>query len=65
MRRGGRRGGLQGLPGEDAERPGMGPAVVLSQDLAEAAGTVGDGAVADLAACNRKVRNGDGEAAGP
>jgi hypothetical protein len=47
------------LPGWDAERRGMGPAVVLGQDLTEAAGPVRHGAVADLAA-------GDGhrEAAG-
>jgi len=30
------------LPGWDAERLGMYPAVVLGQDLAEVAGTVGD-----------------------
>ena len=38
-----------GLPGRDAERFGMGPAVVLGQDLTEAAGPVRHGALADLA----------------
>jgi hypothetical protein len=52
------------LPGREAERFGVGPAVVLGQDLAEVAGPVGDGAVADLAARDRKVGNGHGEAAG-
>jgi hypothetical protein len=33
----------------EGERFGMGPAIVLGQDLTEAAGPVGDGAVADLA----------------
>ena len=32
----------------------MGPAVVLGQDLAEVPGRVGDGAVADLAARDRR-----------
>lgn len=50
------------LPGQDAKRPGMGPAVVLGQDLAEGTGAIGDRAVADLAACDGKVGNGDGEA---
>jgi hypothetical protein len=44
-------------------RLGMGSAVVLGQDLAEAAGAVGDRAVADLAPGDREVGNGDGEAA--
>jgi hypothetical protein len=56
-------GGFGELPGQDAKRAGMGPAVVLGQDLAEAAGPIGDRAVADLAACDRKMGNGDGEAA--
>jgi hypothetical protein len=43
---------------------GMGPAVVLGQDLAEVPGPVGDGAVADLAARDRKMGNGHREAAG-
>jgi hypothetical protein len=47
-----------------AKRSGMGPAVVLGQDLAEAAGAMGDRAVADLTACDRKMGNGAGEAAG-
>jgi hypothetical protein len=55
---------LRGLPGGDAQRPGMRPAVMLGQDLAEAAGAVGDRALADLAACDPKVSNGDGVAAG-
>jgi hypothetical protein len=42
----------------------MGPAVVLGQGLAEAAGPVCHGAVADLAAGKRQLGNGDGEAAG-
>lgn len=57
-------GGFGVLPGQDAKRPGMGPAVVLGQDLAEGTGAIGDRAVADLAACDGKVGNGDGEAAG-
>jgi hypothetical protein len=47
-----------GLPGRQAERFGMGPAVVLGQDLAEASGAVRDGAATDLAAGNRKLGNG-------
>jgi hypothetical protein len=34
-------GGFRVLPGQDAKRPGMGPPVVLGQDLAEAAGAIG------------------------
>jgi len=57
--------GLSGrLPGREAERLGMGAAVVLGQDLAEVPGPVGDGAVADLAARDRKMGNGHREAAG-
>ncbi len=57
--------GLGGqLPGRDAECSGVGPAVVLGQDLAEIAGPVCDGAVADLATGDRKVGNGHREAAG-
>jgi hypothetical protein len=37
------------------------PAVVLGQDLAEIAGPVGDGAVADLAAGDRKVVTATGK----
>jgi hypothetical protein len=50
--------------GREAERFWMCPAVMLSQDLAGLAGLVRDGAMADLAAHNRKVRNGHREAAG-
>jgi len=42
----------------------MGSAVVLGQDLAEAAGPVCDGAVADLAAGEGEVGNGHREAPG-
>ena len=42
----------------------MGPAVVLGQDLTEAAGPVRHGALADLAAGDRQLRNGHREAAG-
>src|ERR1039457_574240 len=42
----------------------MGPAVVLGQDLSEVAGPVRDGAMADLAAGDRKLGNGHREAAG-
>jgi hypothetical protein len=47
--RGVMRAACGGLPGRDAERFGMGPAVVLGQDLTEAAGPVRHGALADLA----------------
>ncbi len=57
--------GLGGrLPGSDAERFGVGPAVVLGQNLAEVAGPVRDGAVAELAARDRKLGNGHRKAAG-
>jgi hypothetical protein len=52
------------LPGREAGRLGMGPAGVPGHDLAEVAGPAGDGAVADLAARDRKMGNGHGEAAG-
>ena len=52
------------LAGCDVKRLGMGPAVMLGQDLTEVARTVGDGTVADLAAGNRKLGNGHREAAG-
>jgi hypothetical protein len=42
----------------------MGPPVVLGQDLTEVAGPVGDGAVADLAAGDRKLGNGHGKREG-
>jgi hypothetical protein len=53
-----------GLLGRDAERFGMGPAVVLGQDLTEAAGPVRHGALADLAAGDRQLGNGHSETAG-
>jgi hypothetical protein len=53
-----------GLAGRDVEHFGVGLAVVLGQDLAEIARLVRDSAVADLAARDRKMRNGHGEAAG-
>jgi hypothetical protein len=52
------------LPGREAERFGVGPAVVLGQDVAEVSRPVRHGAVAGLAARHRKVGNGHGEAAG-
>jgi hypothetical protein len=52
------------LPGRDAERFGMRPAVMLSQDLAEAAGPVRHGTVADLAAGDRQLGDGHREAPG-
>jgi hypothetical protein len=52
------------LLGGDAESFGMDPAVVLGQDLADVAGLVGEGAVADLAASHRQMGNGHREAAG-
>ena len=55
---------VEWLPGREAERLGMGPAVMLGQDLAEVAGPVGDGASADLAARHRKLGNSHREAAG-
>jgi hypothetical protein len=58
-------GGLRArLPGFEVECSGMGPAVVLGQDLGEAAGPVRDGPVADLAAGDRKPCDGHREAAG-
>jgi hypothetical protein len=52
------------LPGTEAERFGMSPAVVPGQDLAEATGPARDGAVADLAARDRELGDGHREAAG-
>jgi hypothetical protein len=52
------------LPGGGAEHFGMGPAVVLGQDLAEGAGPVRDSPVADLATGDRKMDNGHRKAAG-
>jgi hypothetical protein len=51
-------------PGCGVERFGMGPTIVLGQDLTEVAGPVRDGAVTDLAAGDRKLGNGHREAAG-
>jgi hypothetical protein len=42
----------------------MGPALVLGQDLAHAAGPTRDGAVADLATGDRQLGNDYREAAG-
>jgi hypothetical protein len=55
---------VTGYRGCEVERFGMCPAVMLGQDLSEVAGPVGDGAVADLAAGDRQLRNGHREAAG-
>ena len=52
------------LRGRETERFGVYPLVVLGQDFTGLAGLVRDGAVADLAARDRKVRNRHGEAAG-
>jgi len=52
------------LPGCEVECFRMGPAVVLGQYLREVAGPVRDGSVTDLAAGDRKLGNGHGEAAG-
>jgi hypothetical protein len=52
------------LPGREVERFGMGPAVVLGQDLSKVAGPVRDGAVADLAVGDWKLGNGHRKAAG-
>ena len=48
----------------DTQHFGMGPAVVLGQDLGEVAGPVRDRTVADLAAGDRRMGDGHGEAAG-
>jgi hypothetical protein len=50
------------LPGCELERFGMGSVVMLGQYLTEVAGPVGDGAMADLAARDRQLRNGYWEA---
>jgi para-nitrobenzyl esterase len=55
---------VQGSTRDEAERFGMGPAAVLGQDLAAIPGPAADGAVADLAARDRKMGNGHGEAVG-
>jgi hypothetical protein len=56
--------GPPALPDRQAERFGMGPAVVLGQDVTEAARPVGNALLADLAACHRKMGHGHREAAG-
>ena len=60
---GGVLGGLRALLGGKAERFGMDAAVVLGQRLAEGAGPVGHGPLADLAAGDRKLGDGDRETA--
>jgi hypothetical protein len=52
------------LRGRDGEHVGVGPAVVLGQNLAELPRPVADGSVADLAAGDREMGNGHREAAG-
>ena len=52
------------LWGGDAERFGVGPAVMLGQNLADVAGPVGEGAVAELAAGDRQMGDGHREAVG-
>ena len=55
--------GLRGrLSGCEVECFGMGAAVVPGQDLGEGAGPVRDGALADLAAGDRQMGDGHGEA---
>jgi len=51
-----------GATGREAERFGMGAAVVLGPDLTETAWPVRDGAVADLATGYRQLGNGHWEA---
>ena len=58
------RDGLSAATGGEAERFGMGPAIVLGQDLAEVAWPVRDGAVADLATRDRKMGDGHRKTAG-
>jgi hypothetical protein len=53
-----------GLLQRDAEHFGMRRAVMLGQDLTEAAGPVRHGALADLATGDRQLGNGHREAAG-
>lgn len=52
------------LRGRESERFGVCPPVVLGQDFAGLAGLVRDGAVTDLTARDREMRNRHGEAAG-
>ena len=58
------RGSCDRLRRCELDRFGVGLAVVLGQDFSEGAGPVGDGAVADLAAGDRQLRDGHREAAG-
>ena len=51
------------LRGREAERLGVGSAVVLGKHFTGLAGPVSDGAVTYLAARNRKVRNSHRKAA--
>jgi hypothetical protein len=60
----GPRDSLSGTIGGEAERFGMGPAVVLGQHLGEVAWPVRDGAAADLATGDRKLGDGHGKTAG-
>lgn len=48
----------------DSSTRGMGPAVVVGQDLTEAAGPVRNGAVANLAAGDRQLGDGHRKTAG-
>ena len=60
----GQRGALRPTTGTGGRALRDKPAVEPSQDLAEGPGPAGDGAVADLAARDREMGNGHGEAAG-
>jgi hypothetical protein len=55
--------GLRTLLGGKAERFGMGPPLVPGQRLAEDAGTAGHDRLADPAAGDRKLGDGDRETA--
>jgi hypothetical protein len=59
----GRGGGLRTLLRGKAECFGVSPPVVLGQRLGEGAGPVGHGPLADLAAGDRKLGDGDRETA--
>ncbi len=52
------------LLGGDAQRFGMGPAVMPGQDLADVAWPVGEGTATDLTAGDRQMGDGHREAAG-
>jgi hypothetical protein len=60
----GNTGSLRRLPGRKAERFRMGSAVVVGQDLTEAAGPIRHGTVANLATGDRKLGNGHRETVG-